>query len=35
MTAAMGIESIADIKANQVFRRQKDDEVLSLEEVYY
>ena len=35
MTAAMGVESIADIKANQVFRRQKDDEVLSLEEVYY
>ncbi len=35
MTAAMGIESIADIKANQVFRRQKDDEVVSLEEVYY
>ena len=35
MTAAMGLESITDIKANQVFRRQKDDEVLSLEEVYY
>ena len=35
MTAAMGVESIADIKANQVFRRQKDDEVFSLEEVYY
>ncbi|ARV15024.1 FMN-binding glutamate synthase family protein [Polaribacter sp. SA4-12] len=35
MTGAMGLESIADIKANQVFRRQKDDEVLSLEEVYY
>ncbi|MFK8061413.1 MAG: glutamate synthase-related protein, partial [Polaribacter sp.] len=35
MTGTMGLESIADIKPNQVFRRQKEDEILSLEEVYY
>ncbi len=35
MTAAMGIESIADIKPSQVYRRRKDEEIVSLEEVYY
>tara|TARA_B110001454_G_C12711820_1_gene431048 strand:- start:980 stop:2485 length:1506 start_codon:yes stop_codon:yes gene_type:complete len=35
MTAAMGVASIANVKSNQFFRRQKDAEVLSLEEVYY
>jgi glutamate synthase domain-containing protein 2 len=35
MTGAMGLDSITVINANQVFRRHKDDEVLSLEEVYY
>ena len=35
VVAAMGVSSIADIKANQVFRRRKDEEVVSLEEVYY
>ncbi|MEO9569692.1 MAG: FMN-binding glutamate synthase family protein [Polaribacter sp.] len=35
VVAAMGLESISEIKSKQVFRRQKDDEVLSLEEIYY
>lgn len=35
MTAAMGEDSIANIKANQVFRRRKDEEVVSLEDIYY
>ncbi|MGJ8743830.1 FMN-binding glutamate synthase family protein [Polaribacter sp.] len=35
VVAAMGIASITDIKPNQVFRRRKDEEIVSLEEVYY
>ena len=35
MTAAIGVASIANIKPNQVFRRRKDEEIVSLEEVYY
>lgn len=35
MVAAMGLDSIATLKANQVFRRKKENEVVSLEEVYY
>lgn len=35
MTAAMGKESIKNITATQIFRRRKDDEIVSLEEVYY
>ncbi|MDD7914700.1 FMN-binding glutamate synthase family protein [Polaribacter ponticola] len=34
MIAAMGVDSIADVKSNQIFRRRKDEEVVSLEEVY-
>ena len=35
MVAAMGVASIADLKANQVFKRYKDDKVVSLEEIFY
>ncbi|WP_405606931.1 FMN-binding glutamate synthase family protein [Polaribacter sp. Asnod1-A03] len=35
VVAAMGIAGIADVKANQVFRRQKNDEIESLETIYY
>ncbi|WP_439128493.1 FMN-binding glutamate synthase family protein [Polaribacter sp.] len=35
MVAAMGLDSIANVKANQVFRRRKDEEVVSLEKVYF
>ncbi|MCI2229729.1 FMN-binding glutamate synthase family protein [Polaribacter sp. MSW13] len=35
VVAAMGVESIPDLKPNQVFRRQKDQEINSLEELYY
>lgn len=35
VVAAMGVASISDIKANQVFRRRKDEEVVSLEEIFY
>ncbi|WP_299012269.1 FMN-binding glutamate synthase family protein [uncultured Polaribacter sp.] len=35
MTAAMGLNSIAKISANHVFRRKTDEEVVSLEEIYY
>lgn len=35
MIGAMGLESISNVKANQVFRRRKDDDIISLEEVYY
>lgn len=35
MIAAMGIESISDIKPNHIFRRKKDNEVVSLEKVYF
>ena len=33
--AAMGIDSISDVKPSEVFRRRKDEEIVSLEEVYY
>ena len=32
--AAIGLNSIADIKPNQVFRRRKDEEIVTLEEIY-
>ncbi|MDP5107069.1 MAG: FMN-binding glutamate synthase family protein [Polaribacter sp.] len=35
VVAAMGIDSIADLKANQVFRRRKEEEIVSLETIYY
>ncbi len=35
MVAAMGKNSIADVKAKDVFRRREDEEIVSLEEVYY
>jgi glutamate synthase domain-containing protein 2 len=35
MVAAMGIDSISDVKPNQVFRRKEEEEIVSLEEVYY
>ena len=35
VVGAMGIESISEVKANQVFRRRKDEEIVSLEEIYY
>lgn len=35
VVASMGIDSIADLKANQVFRRRKDEEIVSLENIYY
>jgi glutamate synthase domain-containing protein 2 len=35
MVAAMGILSISDINSTQVFRRRKDEEVVSLDKVYY
>ena len=35
MVAAMGVESISDVKSNLIFRRRKEDEVVSLEKVYY
>lgn len=35
IVAAMGEGSISSISPNQVFRRKKDNEILSLEQVYY
>ncbi|WP_298780770.1 FMN-binding glutamate synthase family protein [uncultured Polaribacter sp.] len=35
VVAAMGIDSISDVKPSEVFRRRKDEEIVSLEEVYY
>lgn len=35
MVAAIGSNSISELKASQVYRRRKDEEVVSLEEVYY
>jgi len=35
MVAAMGIISVADVKASDVFRREKDEKVASLEAIYY
>ncbi|PWG06478.1 FMN-binding glutamate synthase family protein [Polaribacter aquimarinus] len=35
MTAAMGLDSINQIASKHVFRRKKDDKIVSLEEVYY
>ncbi|TXD46573.1 FMN-binding glutamate synthase family protein [Polaribacter sp. IC073] len=35
VVGAMGVAAIYNIKASQVFRRRKDDEVVSLEEIYY
>ena len=34
MIAAIGLDSISEIKANQIFRRTKDDEIVTLEEIY-
>ena len=35
VVAAMGVDSIADVKSNQIFRRKKEEEIVSLEEVYF
>lgn len=35
VVGAMGVDAISAIKPSQVFRRRKDDEVVSLEEIYY
>ena len=35
VVAAMGVTSIADVKPSQVFRRRKDEEVVSLEDIFY
>ena len=35
MVAAMGIETFLDLQPNQVFRRAKNEKVVTLEEVYY
>ncbi|WP_298881631.1 FMN-binding glutamate synthase family protein [uncultured Polaribacter sp.] len=35
VVAAMGKNSISDVQPSDVFRRKKEDEVVSLEEVYY
>ena len=35
VVAAMGVASIADLKPNLVFRRRKDEEIVSLESIYY
>ena len=35
VVAAIGVNSIADVKPNQIFRRRKEEEVVSLKEVYY
>lgn len=35
MVAAMGVDSISSLTSKQVFRRKKDEEILSLEEIYY
>ncbi|WP_299672892.1 FMN-binding glutamate synthase family protein [uncultured Polaribacter sp.] len=35
MVAAMGEDSITKVTSDQVFRRRKDEEIVSLEEVYY
>lgn len=35
VVAAMGVESIQELKPNQVFRRAKDEKIVDLEEVYY
>lgn len=35
VVGAMGLDSIADVKPNLVFRRQKEQEVLSFEAIYY
>ena len=34
MIAAIGLDSISEIKANQIFRRTKDEEIVTLEEIY-
>lgn len=34
MIAAIGLDSISDIKSNQIFRRKKDEEIVTLEEIY-
>ncbi|WP_435416613.1 FMN-binding glutamate synthase family protein [Polaribacter aestuariivivens] len=34
MVAAMGISSIADVNATHIFRRKKDEEIVSLHEIY-
>ena len=34
MIAAMGLVSIADIKSNQIYRRRKEEEIVTLEEIY-
>ena len=35
VVAAMGVDSIADVMSNQVFRRIKEEEIVTLEEVYF
>ncbi len=35
VVAAMGVDSISNLQPNQVFRRAKNEKVVSLEEVYY
>jgi glutamate synthase domain-containing protein 2 len=35
VVAAMGVASIADLKASHVFRRRKDEEIVSFEDIYY
>lgn len=35
MVSAIGLDSIEDLEPNQVFRRRKDEEIVSLEEIYY
>lgn len=35
VVAAMGVDSISNLQPNQIFRRTKNEKVVSLEEVYY
>lgn len=35
MVSVIGLDSIEDLQPNQVFRRRKDEEIVSLEEIYY
>ena len=35
VVAAMGVASIADLKPTHVFRRRKDEEIVSFEDIYY
>ena len=35
VVAAMGVDAISKVQPNQVFRRTKDEEIVSLEEIYY